>query len=120
MLAALIVWEALALIAELSFGGPLFETSGAKIDGFLGARAGLGGVAIVPLAIYAVVIFRGPSRYGGLLWFGVLEQGATALLTVYHLAVDDVTFSASILPLAAALTFLVLLLLLMPRGTTVE
>ena len=116
LLALMIAWEILALVAELSFGGPLFKTSGEEIGGLVGARSGLGGLAIVPLSIYAFVLFRGPSRYGGLLWFGVLEQGATALLSVYHLAIDDVTVAGAILPLVGSMMLLVLLLALMPRG----
>jgi hypothetical protein len=119
VLVLMIVWEVLAILAELSFGGPLFEVSGDEIDGLLGARSGFGGLAAVPLAIYLFVLLRGPMRYAGLLWVGVIQYGASALFIVYHLARGHVAVEASILPLVFAGALLVLLLINLPRNEAV-
>ena len=118
LLLLLIVWDALALAAELSFGGPLFEPSDGEIGGFLAARGSFGGAALVPLVAYIYGFVRGPLRHRGVLWLGVIEQGATALFAVYHTAVGDIDFEGMVLPLAVAAALLVLLLTNMPRQTT--
>ncbi len=117
LLLVLILWDALALLAELSFGGPLFEPSEDKIGGVLAARGSFGGAALVPLIAYVYALLRGPVRHRGVFWLGVLEQGATALLSVYHTAVGDIEVEGMVLPLAVAAGLLVLLLVNMPRQT---
>ena len=118
LLLLLIVWDALALAAELSFGGPLFEPSDGEIGGFLAARGSFGGAALVPLVAYLYGFARGPLRHRGVLWLGVIEQGATALFAVYHAALGDIDFEGMVLPLAVAAALLVLLLTNMPRQTS--
>jgi len=116
VLLLMIVWEVLAIVAELTFGGPLFKISDGEIGGIIGGRGGFSGLALVPLAIYAYVLLRGPLRFAGLLWVGVLEQGAAALFIVYHLAVGVVKFEASIAPLIVSGGLVILLLVNMPRN----
>jgi hypothetical protein len=118
ILLLMIVWEALAILAELSFGGPLFELSGDKLSGLMAGRGAFGGAAVLPLVIY-VYALRQPLRYRGLLWLGVLENGVAVLFSVFHLAVGDIEFQGVALPLAVSAVFVVLLLLNMPRGKVV-
>lgn len=118
ILLLMIAWEALAIVAELSFGGPLFEISGNKLSGLMAGRGALGGAAVLPLMIY-VYALRQPLRYRGLLWLGVLESAVAVMFCVFHLAVGDIQFEGIVLPLVVSAVFLVLLLLNMPRGKVV-
>ncbi len=114
----MVVWDALALIAELSFGSPLFKVSGDQIGGVLAAHGSFGGAMVVPLALYVYTFVRGPLRYRGVLWLGALEQSAAALFAVYHAAAGDVKVEGIIVPLVVSGALLVLLLVNMPRGAT--
>jgi hypothetical protein len=116
VLLLLILWEVLGLIAELSFGGPLLKVSGDQIGGILAARGSLGGALVVPLTLYVYALVRGPMRYRGLLWIGVLEQAMVLVFAGYHVAASDIKVSGAILPVAASAGLVVLLLLNMPRG----
>jgi len=118
VLLLMIAWDAIAVLAELTFGGPLFKISEAKISGWIGARGAFGGIAVVPLVLYSYALVRGPVRYRGLLWVGVLEQTMAALFGVYHLAVHDVKPEAAVAPIVISLGLVVLLLTNMPREQT--
>ncbi len=119
ILLAMIVWDLLALVSELSFGGPLFKIDGDKIGGVLAARGSFSGAAVVPIVLYVYAMVRGPLRHRGVLWAGVVEQAAGALAAVFHVAAGDIAVTGSILPLIVSVLFLVLLLLSMPRGQPV-
>jgi hypothetical protein len=118
VLLLLIAWDAFGLVAELTFGGPLFKISGDKISGLIGARGALGGSLAVPLVLYLYALVKGPARYRGLIWVGAIEQAAGALFAVYHLARHDIRFEAAIVPLAVSLVLLALVFLNMPREQT--
>jgi hypothetical protein len=119
ILLLLILWDAIAIAAELSYGGPLFKLSGSEIGGVIAARGSFGGAAAVTLIAYAYGLLRGAERHRGVLWLGVLEQGATALFAVYHIAVNDIEVEGGLVPLAVASGLLVLLLTNMPRQAAV-
>jgi hypothetical protein len=119
LLVLLIVWDALAIVAELSFGSALFKIEGTRMAGLLAARGSFSGAALVPLGIYVFTFFRGPVRHRNLLWAGVVEQGATAFFAVYHLAINDIKFEAAAIAFVVSLVFLVALLLNIPRGQAV-
>lgn len=116
VLILLIAWEAICLLAELSFGSPLMKVSDGKIGGILAARASLGGALVVPLTLYVYALVRGPMRYRGLVWIGVLEQAMVALFAVWHVAGKDIKAEGAIVPVVVSLALVVLLLLSMPRG----
>jgi multisubunit Na+/H+ antiporter MnhF subunit len=116
VLLLMIVWEALSLLAEISFGGPLFKISGDQVGGILAARGGFGGVNIVPMVLYIYAFARGPLRYRGVLWLGALQHAAAALLCVFHVARDNIGFGDVIVTFAVSVAFVVLLLVNMPRG----
>jgi len=116
ILLLLIAWDVLALLAELSFGGPLLKISGDEIGGFLAARGSFSGAALVPVGLYTYALVRGPLRHRNILWVAVIEQGAAALFAVYHVALNHVAVEGGILPLVVSLGLLVLLLVSMPRG----
>lgn len=118
VLLLLILWDVVGLLAELSFGGPLVHISGEKVSGALAARASLGGALVVPLTLYIYALVRGPLRYRGLIWIGVLEQSMVVVFAAYHLIADDVTFGGAILPVAVSFGLVLLLLVNMPRGQT--
>src|SRR5688500_5624640 len=84
----MVIWEALAVITELSFGSFFFEISDDKIGGLLAARGSFGGAAVMPMFIY-IYALRAPLRYRGLLYLAVLENAAAILFSVFHLAVGD-------------------------------
>ena len=116
LLVLLIAWDVLAIIAELSFGGFLFDASDGEITGLLGARGGFNGLPVVMIAAYAYCLARGPVRHRGVLWLAAIEQGAGTLFAVYHLATGDVRFEAAIVPLVVSAGLFVLVLVHMPRG----
>jgi hypothetical protein len=118
VLLMLIAWEAIGLLAELSFGGPIVSISGDKIDGVLAARVSFGGALVVPLTLYIYALIRGPLRYRGLLWIGVLEQSMVVVFAVYHVVADDITVGGAGLPIVLSLGLVVLLLVNMPREQT--
>src|SRR5262245_48254756 len=121
LLFLMVIWEALAIIAELSFGGFLFEISGHKISGFLAGRGSFGGAAILPMFIY-IYALRAPLRYRGLLYLAVLENAATILFCLFHLAVGDVEAQGVVGVMAVSAVLLVAFLLNLPRGsvTTIQ
>ena len=118
ILLLLILWDVFALIAELSFGSALFKIDGGNIEGIIGSRGSFSGAALVTLLLYVYAIVRGPERHPGIFWLAAVEQGATALFAVYHVARDDVEVSAVIMPIIVSLALLALILLHMPRGQT--
>ena len=116
VLGLLIVWDAAALIAELTFGSFLFKISGDEMGGVLAARGAFNGATIVPLTLYVYAMARGPQRYRGLVWVGVLEQSVAAVAAGYHLVLNDIKPEGAIPSLVISVTLLVLLLTNMPRA----
>jgi hypothetical protein len=119
VLVLLITWETVGLLAELSFGGPLLKVDGDDIGGVLAARGSVGGALVVPLTLYIYALVRGPMRYRGLLWIGVLEQSMVVVFAVYHIIFDDIDPAGALIPIVVSLGLVVLLLVNMPRGQTV-
>lgn len=116
LLLVMILWDALALIAALSFGGPLSEIDDDHIGGVLAARVTFSGAVLVPMVMYLYALARNPLRHRGVIWAAVVEQGAAALFAVYHVAVKDISLEGAIVPMVVALVLLVGLLLNMPRA----
>ena len=115
LLFLMIVWEGLAIIAELSFGTFFFEISGDKISGLLAGRGSFGGAAVMPMFIY-IYALRSPLRYRGLLYLAVLENASALLFCVYHLAVGDIEGPSVVPTMAVSAAFVVAFLLNLPRG----
>ncbi len=118
VLLMMIVWEGLSLLAELSFGGPLFKISGGDLGGILAAHGGFGGASIVPMVLYIYAFARGPLRYRGVLWLGALEYAVAAFLCVFHVVRHNISFGDVIVTFVVSTAFVVLLLINMPRGQT--
>jgi hypothetical protein len=117
VLLLLIAWDLIGLLAELSFGSPLFKVSGDRVTGILAARGSFGGALVVPLTLYIYALIRGPMRYRGLVWIGVLEQAMVVVFAVYHTVADDIKVAGAVAPIIVSGALVVLLLLNMPRGT---
>ena len=117
VLLLLIAWDLVGLLAELSFGSPLFKVSGDRVTGILAARGSFGGALVVPLTLYIYALIRGPMRYRGLVWIGVLEQAMVVVFAVYHTVADDIKVAGAVAPIIVSGALVVLLLLNMPRGT---
>lgn len=115
LLFLMVVWHGLAIITELSFGGPLFEISGDKVGGFLAALGSFSGAAVMPMFIY-IYALRAPLRYRGLLYLAVLENAAALLFCVYHLAVGNVEGQAVVATMVVSAVFVIAFLLNLPRG----
>ena len=92
------------MVAELGFGSELLNITGDKIGGLLGGRGALGGALVIPLVVYSYALFKGAAHYRPALWLAVVEQAATALFDVYHLARSDLRFGAALFPLVVSLT----------------
>ena len=118
LLMAMILWDLLAIIAALSFGGPLVEIDGDRIGGVLAARLTFSGAVLVPMVMYLYALARNPLRHRGVIWAAVVEQGAGALFAVYHVAAKDINLEGAIASIAVALILLVGLLINMPRAYT--
>ena len=116
LLVAMILWDILAVITALSFGGPLAEIDGDRIGGVLAARVGFSGAVLVPIVMYLYALARNPLRHRGVIWAAVVEQAAAALFAVYHVAVKDINVEGMIVPLVVALALLIALLINMPRA----
>ena len=116
LLILMVLWNLLSFGVELSFGGPLFKIEGDKIAGYLAARGSFSGAMLVPVGLYLYALARNPLRQRGVIWCAVLEQGAAALLAVYHIAARDILLEGAALPLVVSLLLLVLLLVNMPRA----
>ena len=116
LLLVMIVWDVLAVIAALSFGSPLAEIDDDRIGGILAARVGFSGAVLVPIVMYLYALARNPLRHRGVIWAGVVEQGAAALFAVYHVAVKDINVEGTIVPLVVAVVLLIGLLINMPRA----
>ena len=114
LLLLLILWDLMALVGELSFGGPLIKIDDGQLDGILGARASFAGAAVMPICLYFYALVRGSSRHRFVLWCAALEQGAALLFGVYHVAANDIELAPALIPLAVAGTLLVLVLINMP------
>jgi hypothetical protein len=115
VLLLMILWEVINLVAELSFGGPLFKVSGDKLGGLLAARGSLSGAALAPLCLYAYAFLRGPLKHRGILLLGAIEQLGAAIFGVCHVAANDVKPGSIVLPVTISLVLLVLLLINLPR-----
>ena len=115
LLLLLIAWDGFGLLAEVTFGSALLKISDAKIDGLLGGRGSLSGALLVPLVVYAYALVNGPLKHRSAFWVAVVEQGATALFGVYHIAKGELAVSGAILPLVISLGLLVLILLNLPH-----
>lgn len=116
VLVLLILWDVIGIVAELSFPSGLFKISDGKMSGLLAARGSFGGALVVPLTLYVYALVRGPLRYRGLVWIGVLEQSMVLLFAVYHLAASDIKTTGAILPMVISAALVVLLLLNMRPG----
>lgn len=116
VLMLMIAWDALALVAEFSFGSALFRAEGDEIRGFLAARGSFAGMALIPLAVYTFAVVRGPLKHRGALWVGGIEQSAGALFGVYHAAAGNIPIQSVAVTLVVSLVLLVLLVLTLPRG----
>jgi hypothetical protein len=119
LLLLLILWDAIVLLAELSFGGPLFKIVGEEIGGWLAARGSFSGAPLAPMAVYFYTFVRGPLRHRNLLWVAVVEQGAAALFAVYHVATKQVELEGTVVPIVVSIGLLILVLISMPRSQAV-
>lgn len=116
LLLLMILWDALALMAEFSFGGALMKVDGGKIGGLLGGRTSLSGAALVTISAYVYGLVRNPLRHAGVIWVGIVAQAGAVFFALYHLAFEDITAEAAILPGVVAAVLLVLLVINLPRG----
>lgn len=116
VLLLMIAWEALLLVAEVSFGSGLYELDGDQVSGVLGARGSLSGAAVIPIALYGFAFTRGPLRRPSILLIGAVEQVAAIGFGAYHWFVGDIEAGSYVVPLAVSLTFLTLILINLPRG----
>lgn len=115
LLVALILWDVVAIAAELSFGSSLFKIDNDQIGGVLAARGSFGGAALVTLMIYVYALVRGPARHANVFWVAALEQACVALFGVYHVATKDIAFEGFIVPLIVSGALLVGVIMNLPR-----
>lgn len=112
-------WDLLGGIVQLVFHSFLFKLDGdAQASGILAGRA-FGGALFVTAALY-VIAAQNPTRHRFILWLGVVEQLTAICAGVFHGARGDIGWGGVVLPIAAAMAFLILLLLNYPRGLPEE
>jgi hypothetical protein len=116
VLLLLIVWEVLALVAEIAAGSPFFKLEADEATGWLAAKGSFSGAAVVPLACYVYALVRGPLRHRSVFWLAAVEQAATALFAVFHVATGILEVEGLIAPLAVSLGLLFVVLVNFPRG----
>ena len=66
--------------------------------------------------IYVYGLVRGPLRHTNIFWVAALEQAATCLFAVYHVAAKDIDVTAMIVPLIVSGALLAFVLMNLPRG----
>jgi hypothetical protein len=115
ILLLLILWDILAVLAELSFGGPLFKIDGDEIGGILAARGSFGGPALVLIWLYMYAFVRGPIRHRSILWLGALEQAAVVMFGIYHVARGHIAIEGLAAPGLVSLLLAVIILVNLPR-----
>jgi hypothetical protein len=107
-------WDVLGGIVQLIFNGFLFKlNNGGDVTGLLAARA-FSGALFVTAALYVIAALN-PIRYRFILWLGVVEQLIAICTGVFHGARSDVSWGGVVLPIAVAMTLLILLLMNYPR-----
>ncbi|HUS82939.1 MAG TPA: hypothetical protein VM013_06765 [Dehalococcoidia bacterium] len=107
-------WDLLGGAAQLIFNSFLFSLKdSADPSGILAGRA-FSGALFVTGALYLIAALN-PARYRFILWLGVIEQLVVICTGVFHGARDDLGWSGLVLPIAAAIVLLILLLLNYPR-----
>lgn len=119
LLLLMILWDVLAVLAEISFGGPLMKVSGSHVGGIMAAKTSMSGAALVPICLYLYALARNPMRHRGVIWAGVVEQGAAAAFAVYHFVASDIKIEGMVLTLVVSVLFFLLLLVNMPRAQAV-
>jgi uncharacterized BrkB/YihY/UPF0761 family membrane protein len=116
LLLLMILWNLLAVLAELSFGNGLMQIEGDKVGGLLAVRTSFAGAALVPMAVYLYGMVRNPMRHRGVILVAIVEQAAAALFAVYHVATNDIETDSAVLAVVVALVLLFLLLVNIPPG----
>lgn len=112
VLVALAAWDLLAFLLQLVNAGLV---KAHDVDGLLGARSYTGATAVLGIAyLYAA---RNPIRHRVILWLASLEQIVALFSTTFHWARGDLSAGESIITIAAAAIFLVLLMTNLPRQT---
>jgi hypothetical protein len=116
LLLLMILWNLFAMMVQLSFGGALMQIEGERIAGFLGAKSAFSGAVLVPTAVYIYGIVRNPIRHPGVVWVGMIEQGALIFFAAFHVAAGHMEMEAAIAPVLISLLLLFLLIVNLPRG----
>jgi hypothetical protein len=116
LLVLMLLWDLLALLASLSFGGALMKIDGDEIGGVLAAKLSFSGAALVPIAVYFYGLVRNPLRHPGVLWVGMIEQGAAVLFALYHVVAGDIAVEGAVLTVVVSTALLALLLVTVARG----
>ena len=116
LLVLMLLWNLLAVLAALSFGNALMKIDGNEIGGILGAKTSLSGAGLVPATVYFYGLVRNPIRNPGVIWVGMVEQGAAILVSIYHVVSDHLQPEGAILTVVVSVVFLALLIVNLPRG----
>jgi hypothetical protein len=116
LLLLMLLWDLVAVLAALSFGSTLMRIEGDEVGGILAARVSFSGAALVPMGVYFYGMVRNPLRHPGVLWVGIIEQAAAAILSIYHVVGGDIEPEGAVLTVVVSVVLLALLLVNMPRG----
>jgi hypothetical protein len=116
LLVLMLLWDLLALLASLSFGGALMKIDGDEIGGLLAAKLSFSGAALVPVCVYFYGLVRNPLRHPGVIWVGMIEQGAAVLFSLYHVVAGDIAVEGAVLTVVVSTALLALLLVTAARG----
>jgi len=112
-------WDLLGGAAQLIFNSFLFKLKDAvEPSGVLAGRA-FSGALFVTAILYLIAALH-PTRYRFILWLGVIEQLIAICAGVFHGARNDIGWGGLVIPIAVAITLLVLLLLNYPRALPEE
>ena len=112
-------WDLLGGAVQLIFHSFLFRLKDAvEPSGVLAGRA-FSGALFVTAVLYLIAALH-PTRYRFILWLGVIEQLIAICTGVFHGARNDIGWGGLVIPIAAAIALLVLLLLNYPRALPEE
>jgi hypothetical protein len=116
LLVLMLLWDLLALLAALSFGGALMKIDGDEVGGVLAAKLSFSGALLVPIVVYFYGLVRNPLRHPGVVWVGMVEQGAAVLFALYHVVGGDIAVEGAVLTVVVSTVLLALLLVTVARG----
>lgn len=113
LLVLLALWDLLGGVVPFLSNGVVFEVK-QEMDGILAARPFSG--ALFATALVYLYAARDPQRHRPVLWLAAFEQVVAIISAFYQWGADRIGIEGVVLPVVAAVTLLLAVMALYPRG----